>query len=101
MISDIVLLKELPKAIRNSVAAYIGCLSGAIMRDDYLERIEAAGFEEVSIVDETSFPLELMANDPTARALVETLGLPAEEVGGAISSVLSVSVWAVKPKGTA
>src|SRR4030043_1269161 len=32
MISDIVLTKELPDAIKNSIEAYIGCLSGAIMR---------------------------------------------------------------------
>src|SRR3989337_4332744 len=30
MVSDIVLYKELPDAIRNSVESYIGCLSGAI-----------------------------------------------------------------------
>jgi len=96
MISDIVLLKELPEVIRNSVRAYIGCLSGAIMRDEYLGTIEAAGFEEISIVEETSFPLELMPNDPTARALVETLGLTAEDVAEALSSVLSVNVCAIK-----
>jgi hypothetical protein len=33
MISDIVLLKELPKFIKDSIEAYIGCLSGAIMKD--------------------------------------------------------------------
>jgi len=35
MISDMVLLKELPDFIKNSIEAYIGCLSGAIMRDEY------------------------------------------------------------------
>ncbi len=31
----IVLLKELPEHIKNSIEAYIGCLSDAIMRDEY------------------------------------------------------------------
>ena len=43
MVSDIVLLKELPDFIKNSIEAYIGCLSGAIMRDEYIGAIEAAG----------------------------------------------------------
>jgi arsenite methyltransferase len=33
MISDIVLLKELPAFIKNSVEAYIGCVSGAMLKD--------------------------------------------------------------------
>jgi arsenite methyltransferase len=33
VVSDIVLLKELPHAVKQSVAAYVGCLSGAIMKD--------------------------------------------------------------------
>ncbi|GAH26632.1 unnamed protein product, partial [marine sediment metagenome] len=51
MISDIVLLKELPDFIKNSVEAYIGCISGAMMRDEYLGAIKAAGFQEVRIID--------------------------------------------------
>jgi len=42
MISDIVLLRELPKVIKESIEAYIGCLSGAIMKEEYLQKIEAA-----------------------------------------------------------
>ncbi|MBI5043374.1 MAG: arsenite methyltransferase, partial [Nitrospirae bacterium] len=44
MISDIVLLKELPDAIKASVEAYIGCVSGAILKNEYMETIKAAGF---------------------------------------------------------
>ena len=32
MISDIVLLKELPDVLRNSIEAYVGCLSGAYLK---------------------------------------------------------------------
>jgi len=37
MVSDIVLLKELPKSIQKNVEAYAGCISGAVHKDKYLE----------------------------------------------------------------
>jgi arsenite methyltransferase len=71
MVSDIVLLKELPEVIKKSVKAYIGCLSGAVMKDRYIEAIKEVGFKEVKIVEETRFPIEYMSNDPTAKAVME------------------------------
>ena len=57
MVSDMVLLKELPDSVRNSIEAYIGCVSGATMKNDYIELIRNAGFQDVNIIDETTFPL--------------------------------------------
>lgn len=96
MISDMVLLKELPDFIKNSVEAYIGCLSGAMMRDEYVGAIKAAGFQEVRIIDETSFPIECMANDPTAKAIMENLNILPEKVKEVASSVISIKVYAAK-----
>ncbi len=100
MVSDIVLLKELPEFIKNSVEAYVGCITGAIMRDAYIETIKVAGFQDVSIVDETSFPIELMPNDPTAEAIVETAEISPEEVKPLGDLVASIKVSAVKPNET-
>jgi SAM-dependent methyltransferase len=97
MVSDIVLLKELPDVIKDSVEAYIGCLSGAIMRDEYIEAIKAAGFQEVRIVDETSFPVEFMANDPTAKAIIKDIKITPQEVANIATSVVSIKVYGVKP----
>ncbi len=96
MISDLVLLRELPDFIKNSVEAYIGCLSGAAMKDEYLGAIKAAGFQGVRIVDETSFPIECLANDPTAEA-AKNLKIPPQKVEEAASSVISIKVYGVKP----
>ena len=96
MVSDIVLLKELPDFIKNSIEAYIGCLSGAIMKDGYIEAIKAAGFQEVSIIDETSFPIECMANDPTAKAIIKNSKIPLEEVQNVAGSVISIKIYAAK-----
>jgi arsenite methyltransferase len=50
-VSDIALKHELPEAISKSVAAYVGCIAGAIRIDDYRAGLLAAGFEHVEIVD--------------------------------------------------
>ncbi len=96
MVSDIVLLRELPDFIKNSIEAYIGCLSGAMMRDEYIGAIKAAGFQEVSIIDETSFPIEGIVNDSTAKAIIENLEIPPEKIKEVVGSVISIKVGAVK-----
>lgn len=98
MVSDIVLLKKLPDFIKNSVAAYVGCISGAILKDEYLAAITEAGFQEVKVTDETSFPIEYMANDPTAKAVIDKASIPLEEIKDIANSVVSIKVSAVKPK---
>jgi arsenite methyltransferase len=50
-VSDIALKGELPKAIAQSMAAYVGCISGAIRIDEYRAGLLAAGFEHVETVD--------------------------------------------------
>jgi SAM-dependent methyltransferase len=97
MISDMVLLKELPDFIKNSIEAYIGCLSGAIKRDEYIDAIKGAGFQEVSIIDETSFPIECMANDPTTKTIIENLEIPPEEIKEVAGSVVSIKAYGLKP----
>ncbi len=97
MVSDIVLLKELPAIVKDSVAAYIGCISGAAKKDAYIEAVKNAGFKDVKIVDETSFPIDYMANDPTAQALIKDLNIPLDELIKIGSSVRSVKVHALKP----
>jgi arsenite methyltransferase len=97
MISDIVLTRELPENIKNSIEAYVGCIAGAIMRDEYLGAIKAAGFHDVKIVDETSFPVEFMVNDPTAKAVIKDLEITPQEVEEFAPSVVSIKVYGVKP----
>jgi SAM-dependent methyltransferase len=50
-VSDIALRQELPEAVAQSIAAYVGCIAGAILIDDYRAGLLAAGFEHVEIVD--------------------------------------------------
>lgn len=98
MVSDIVLLKDLPEAVMSSVAAYTGCVAGASRKEEYLAKIKAAGFRDVSVIDESVFPLEMMANDPTVKAVIDSLGMSPEMLAGLARSVASVHVRAVKPE---
>jgi SAM-dependent methyltransferase len=97
MVSDIVLLKDLPEEIKNSVAAYVGCIAGATTKEKYLETIQAAGFEETKVLGEAAFPTDLLANDPVAREVVKNLKLSREKAMDLASSVISIKVSAVKP----
>lgn len=97
MVSDIVLLNELPDGIRRNVQAYVGCISGAEMKDKYLRLIEDAGFEQVKVIEENRFPIENMANDPTAQAIIKTSKMPAEKINKIANSVASVKVSGIKP----
>ena len=97
MVSDIVLLKELPDFIKNSPEAYVGCISGAMMKDEYLGAIEAAGFQEVRIVGETSFPLECVTDSAVAKEAIEDAGLSRDELKDAVDSIASIQVYAEKP----
>jgi arsenite methyltransferase len=53
-VSDIALKGELPEAISRSLAAYVGCIAGALPFDDYRTGLLAAGFEHVEIVESGS-----------------------------------------------
>jgi len=92
MVSDIVLLQELPQFIKNSVAGYIGCISGAILKEKYLKTIKQAGFHEVIVVDETSFPVELMLNDSEVQALIKKTKITPEKLKEIGTRVVSIKV---------
>ncbi len=96
LISDIVLLKKLPDAIKASVEAYIGCVSGAILKNEYLEAIKAAGFQDIRIINETVFPIEFLNNDPIAKSIIEDIKISSEKVKDTVGSVVSIKVCGVK-----
>ncbi|UCC38175.1 MAG: arsenite methyltransferase [Candidatus Aminicenantes bacterium] len=97
MISDIVLLKELPDFIKKSVEAYVGCISGAVLKDEYIEAIEGAGFAEVEIADETSYPNEYIDHDPTAKEIIGKFNISLEKVKKIAGSITSIKVNGIKP----
>ena len=49
MVSDVVLIKSLPENLKNDKDLLVGCISGAILKDKYLNLLEQAGFANVTI----------------------------------------------------
>jgi SAM-dependent methyltransferase len=96
MVSDIVLTNPLSPKVMNSVRAYVGCLSGAVMMDKYLDTIRKAGFRDVKVVGESVFSLNYMKNDETASALARGPSLTKKDIAGIGESIVSVKVSAVK-----
>jgi len=96
MISDIVLLKELPGSIRDSIDAYIGCVAGAMMKDEYLKTIQNAGFKDTQVLDETKFSIEFLSNDLIGKEIIEKLKLPIEELKDIGESFVSIRVLGKK-----
>jgi len=97
IVSDLVLVKELPDAIKDSVEAYAGCLAGAIMKDEYLSFIKKSGFRDVEVVSQSNYPIEAMANDVTAQVIKNNSGIKQRDLQGVEDSVASIKVYAVKP----
>ena len=97
MVSDLVLLRPLPERVRASVEAYVGCISGASLRDEYLAMIGAAGFVDVEVLAESTYPIGASLPDDTERAVMEATGMSAEDLRATAESVVSVKVRARKP----
>jgi arsenite methyltransferase len=97
MISDIILLNDLPDYVRNSVEGHIACLAGAVRKEHYINAISKAGFENISIDKEAPFPIELMLNDPIAEKIVRDNNLTEKEIKDIANSIASVSISAKKP----
>lgn len=92
-ISDIVLVGDLPEALREDAEMYAGCVSGAIRKDDYLGYIEQQGFEKVDVQKEKSI---VIPDDILARYL------SADEISNfknGDTGIFSITVFARKPKG--
>ena len=97
LVSDLALQKPLPAAIRGSVEAYVACVAGALIKDEYLRAIRDAGFGSVDVVSEKAFPPELVLEDSLAADVVKNLDMSRQELREHIGSVISLAVSAVKP----
>ncbi len=97
VVSDIVLLEKLPEAVQQSVAAYIGCLAGATLKEQYLAAISSAGFRDLKVIEESGFGADYMSNDPVAKTVFNDAHLSRGDLIKLDRAVRSVKVSAVKP----
>jgi arsenite methyltransferase len=95
-VSDIVLLKPLPPTLANSIAAYVGCVAGASLKEDYLAMLRQAGFAHVEVVGESPFHVGEMTNDPMVKSILEEAKLGLDEAREAGRAVVSLKIVARK-----
>jgi arsenite methyltransferase len=119
-VSDIALKGELPEAVARSMAAYVGCIAGAIKINEYRAGLLAAGFEHVEIVDSGAdlnaySKVENQSGCCSPAMNGESCCAPASNAAASLHTELndllknhdinaaaaSVKVYAVKPKDTA
>jgi len=88
VVSDIVLDDELPAVVRDNVIAYVGCVAGAELRQDYFEMLADAGLADVTILKDLDF-LEMTEKASPAEiiSLLEASGIERSEVAGIVRSV--------------
>jgi SAM-dependent methyltransferase len=102
MVSDLVLERPLPEAIRQDMDAYGACVAGAMLKADYLQVIQAAGFTGVSVAGERRYGLDMFSPELLEAARQRYPDLNPEELAAAAGAVLSVQVEATKtPAGRA
>jgi arsenite methyltransferase len=87
-ISDIVLDAPLPEAVVKDVYAYVGCIAGAVLREDYLGLLREAGFDQVVIAKDVDYLAAVgdALDDPVAETLRRN-GLSRGDIAGKIRSI--------------
>ena len=90
-IADVVVKGDLPPQLREQAELYVGCVSGAIDREEYLDIVHNAGFENVKVVKEREIKLTDELLDTYLNDKEKALLLSAE-IG-----IYSITVNATKP----
>lgn len=92
-ISDIVLVGDLPNALREDAEMYAGCVAGAIQKDKYLGHIKDLGFEDIRIQKEKTIELpdNILANYLSEKEI--------DEFKNGNTGIYSITVFAQKLAG--
>jgi arsenite methyltransferase len=77
-VSDIVTRGEIPPDIRRNVELWVGCIAGALDEQEYLAKLRAAGFGDISIEPTRVYRAE------DARAFLDAQGIDVASVAVAV-----------------
>jgi SAM-dependent methyltransferase len=73
-ISDIALLKELPQKVRENIDAYVGCIGGAVLIEDYEGLVRSSGLRDVKVTVQRLSPcIDPNTKDPIGRAILDAI----------------------------
>lgn len=90
-ISDIVLVGNLPDALKEDAEMYAGCVAGAIQKTEYLQHISDAGFSNVTIQKEKPITIP---DDILSKYMNEDM---IRDFNSSSIGIFSITVYAEKP----
>jgi arsenite methyltransferase len=73
VVSDIVLNRPLPDSIKSNNDLYTSCIAGALLREEYLGAIRAAGFAEVEVLSDRTYAASPVQSDPITAEVADVL----------------------------
>src|SRR5256714_15223831 len=93
-VSDVVVEGELPKAVREDMEAFVGCVAGALEREVYIRKLEAAGFTQISIEPTRRYNFSDLGDSCCSANAVKEL--PAEEMKEYDGRIMGAFIRATK-----
>jgi SAM-dependent methyltransferase len=94
-VSDVVTEGELPDVIRHDMAALVGCVAGALDREEYVQKLETAGFIQASTEIERRYRVVDLER---SLGLTEAIrNLSAEERESLDGRIMGAFIRATKP----
>jgi arsenite methyltransferase len=91
-VSDVVVNGGVPEAIRQSMLLWVGCIAGALEKEDYRAKLTATGFADVSFETTRTYDIE------DARIFLTEAGIAVDEIAPQVEGkFLSAFIRATKP----
>ena len=89
-ISDIIIYDTIPEGLREEAALYAGCVSGALIKEDYLQLIVDSGFKNIKVQKERKIELP----DTMLEKYLDSEGV--EKFKNEFAGIASITVYADK-----
>lgn len=97
-VSDIVTQSRLPKFITQNAEAWTSCVGGALKEKDYLDKIQAAGFSNISIESKHVYTQDEISMFKETGSTIFEKPLSQKEIKAVEGKIASIRVTAVKPE---
>ena len=82
-ISDIVLTHKLPPSLQKNITAWAGCIAGALVEEEYREKLISAGFTNIEIVRTRIYDF---SNEETATFFSDLSETERQDLKGVLAS---------------
>ncbi len=93
-VSDIVIRRPLPEPVRKSMELWTGCVAGALLETEYVDKLRAAGFTDIEVEPTRVYTKEDASEMASSFCCGDDLTAAIETLDGA---VMSAFVRARKP----